>query len=90
MFLTSSIPSIAVSVIAFSKTGMVFTSTWKKIMITVKRGVREDLGNWFSGRWILIRWWMMQVQVAVGACRENMTVGDWRRWCVRRRWCVYG
>jgi hypothetical protein len=51
-------------------------------MITVKRGVREDLGNWFSGRWILIRWWMMQVQVAVGACRENMTVGDWRRWCV--------
>jgi hypothetical protein len=57
-------------------------------MITVKRGVREDLGNWFSGRWILIRWWMMQVQVAVGACRENMTVGDWRRWCVRRRWCV--
>ena len=51
-------------------------------MITVERGVREDLVNWFSGRWILIRWRIMQVQVTVGACRENTTVGAWRWWCL--------
>jgi hypothetical protein len=73
-YATSGITSIAVSVIAFSKTGLVFTSTREKIWL-LSKGVFEK--TWETDFWSLDFDRMVKnaVQVTVGVCRWNMTVG---------------
>jgi hypothetical protein len=50
-------------------------------MITVERGVREDLGNWF----LVVGFWSDGEECS-SSDRWSMSVkyDRWRRWCVRR------